>query len=487
MTIPRLFLGLVFWLLPQEIIRYPIEIYGFGRAVAWIGVLACVAVLLHRLGQVPAVAARWSDLRGRLPMRILIGIAKVGLLVPTLFYWIWFWAYTRVGVAVAATVAVTLAVIGLIRRWWYGPLAGLMTFAWIAFAVVMLVRYPPPPWTCPGPSKDPATRVVLSRAQIDRMPGLRWSNPFDVVRDPRDGRLFVSHQSAFWSTRRGGQVVEIRPDGSVGTASLPAESKCTLYPDHMALDAAGQRLFVVTSGNGVYCLARFDVSRGLVFDKMVTLAGEAHDVVYRGGRLYVLFWPAEADNLYHDVVVEVLDATDFHSIAKLRVDPDGRRVGQPALAPDGTTMWVPALEGGWLSISLDTLKLTDHPGQADFAFGGTLDSTGATAYSVSPITWKLVARDLASGKERAARTLEGTPWAIAFDPVSNRLVTLSFLAGRLDLIDPASLAPVGSAPVGRLARSLALDPASGNAWVASGCGVYQVELGPGGAPSAAAP
>ena len=485
----RIFGWLFFWVLPQEIIRFPIEIYGFGRALVAVACFAAAAVVLAGAARLAAVKRLRETRAWRRTARIGAPLVKLGLIVPTIFYWIWFYAYTRHGVIAAAAAMAVLAVIGVWKKTWFGPVAGLMGFAWIAFAVVMLMRFPPRAASCPGAGTNPTTRVVLSRATIDGLPGLRWSNPFDVARDPRDGRLFVSHQSAFWTTKLGGQLTAVRADGTVESAAFPAQETCTLYPDRLALDTAGNRLFAISSGNGVYCVAEFDVSSGgLRFRGLAHLGGEAHGLVYRNGRLFVTFWPAaEGAALYSDVVLEVLDAADLHSLARFSGQSEvegkkvaaGRRVGAPFVSEDGRTLWAAALEGYLVSFDMEALAYSERKVPFKLASGVVVDSAHDVAYLLSPIRWRMERLAMSSGEHSTAMAFHSMPQLMLVNPFDERWYTLSFTTGALVAwfgTDDWSNPPV--AHVGRLARAAIADPASGHVWVASGCGVYEVEPPP---------
>ncbi|MBK7974147.1 MAG: hypothetical protein IPK07_13010 [Deltaproteobacteria bacterium] len=488
MSALRLFGWLVFWVLPQEIIRFPIEIYGFGRALVALAILAAVAVALAALARLERVKRLREARAWRWSARLVAPLVKLGLIVPTVFYWIWFYAYTRHGVIGAAAGMAVLVVLGTWRKSWFGMMSGLMGFSWIAFAVVMLMRFPPRPASCPGAGTHPTTRVVLSRETIDRLPGLRWSNPFDVARDPRDGRLFVSHQSAFWTTHLGGQLTAIATDGTIESAAFPAEEMCTLYPDRLALDTAGNRLFAVTSGNGVYCLAEFDVSQGLRFTRLARLGGEAHGIVYDRGRLFVTFWPvADGAALYTDVVIEVLDAADFHSLARFsghaeeegKTVATGRRVGAPFVSEDGRRLWAAALEGYLVSLDLDTLEFRETKVPFTLASAVVVDAAHDVAYLLSPIRWRMERLVLSSGEHTTAMAFHAMPQLMLVNPFDQRWYTLSFTTGALVAwfgAEDWSNPPV--AHVGRLARAAIVDPASGHVWVASGCGIYEVEPPP---------
>ncbi len=487
----RRFALLVFWVLPQEIIRFPIEIYGPRRALLALAVFAGLALLSVRLDRVTKIHGIVARIRGRWWLRVLGTLAKLALILPTLFYWIWFYAYTRVGVAVAAVCMVAVMVLRLVRARRFALLPSLMGFAWIAFAVVMGIRVPPLASHCPGEGTNPRTHVVLSRSQIDALPGLRWSNPYDVARDPVDGRIFVSHQSAFWTTELGGQLTVIARDGSATNVALPADETCTLYPDRLALDSAGRRLFALTSGNGVYCLAELDISSGLAFRRLVRLGGEAHGIVHREGRLFVLFWPAEGDALYHDVVIEVLDAGDFHSIARFSAESEqdgrkiavGRRVGIPSFTEGGRMLWVPALEGTLLSLDLDSLAFRERKLPFWLAASAVVDPERELAYLLSPVRWQLERVDLRNGAHTPAMKFHAMPQLVLVNPVDQRWYTLSFTTGALIAwFGAGDWRSPPAAHVGRLARNAIVDPDSGHLWVASGCGVYEIEPSLGAAP-----
>ncbi len=480
----RRFALLVFWMLPQEIIRFPIEIYGPRRALLALAVFAALALSSVRVDRIVKLRGFVDRVRGRWWLRALTTLAKLALILPTLFYWIWFYAYTRVGVAVAAACMAGIMLFRLVRTRRFVVLPSLMGFAWIAFAVVMGIRVPPLASRCPGEGASPRTRVVLSRSQIDALPGLRWSNPYDVARDPVDGRVFVSHQSAFWTTELGGQLTAISPDGSVTSVALPANETCTLYPDRLALDSAGQRLFALTSGNGVYCLAELDIRSGFAFRRLVRLGGEAHGVVHREGKLFVLFWPAEGDALYHDVVIEVLDAADFHSIARFSAESEqdgrkiavGRRVGIPSFTDGGRTLWVPALEGTLISLDLDSLAFRERKLPFRLAASAVVDSERELAYLLSPVRWQLERVDLRHGTHAPAMTFHAMPQLVLVNPVDQRWYTLSFTTGALIAwFGAGDWRSPPAAHVGRLARNAIVDPESGRLWVASGCGVYEIE------------
>lgn len=486
----RIFGFLFFWVLPQEIIRFPIEIYGFGRAAVAVACFAAAAIALAALERLAVVRRARETRAWRWTARLVGPLAKLGLVVPTLFYWIWFYAYTRHGVIAAAAAMAVLVVIGVWKKTWFGLLGGLMGFAWIAFAVVMLMRFPPRAASCPGAGTNPTTRVVMSRAAIDSLPGLRWSNPFDVARDPRDGRLFVSHQSAFWTTHLGGQLTALATDGTIVGAAFSADEICTLYPDRLALDTAGNRLFALTSGNGVYCIAAFDISDGgLRFERLAHLGGEAHGIVWKDGRLFVTFWPAaEGAALYTDVVIEVLDAADFHSLARFSGQSEddegkpvaaGRRVGAPFVSEDGKTLWAAALEGYLVSLDLDTLTYSERKVPFKLASGVVVDAARDVAYLLSPIRWRMERLVMSSGEHTTAMAFHAMPQLMLVNPFDQRWYTLSFTTGALVAwfgAEDWSNPPV--AHVGRLARAAIVDPASGHVWVASGCGVYEVEPPP---------
>ena len=272
-----------------------------------------------------------------------------------------------------------------------------MAFSWAAWAVVLLVRIPPSPASCPPANER--ERWLVDRATLNEA-GLEGLNPFDLAIDPDDGAVYLSFQSGLWSLDAGGAIGVIDARKALRTTALP-ERDCTRYADQIALDSGRRRLYVLTSGLGRYCLNVF-ATPSLDHLETIALGGEAKWPVIVEDHLVILYWPATAEHLFKDVVAQAFSLDGLELAHSFRVPPDSMRPGEPSVL--GGDVLFTALTDGLYRLdvrerSLDRLEEEE----IGFALGLAAWGDPPVFYLARPLSWTVERRSVGARPTRVGR------------------------------------------------------------------------------------
>lgn len=493
--------------IPYTIFYYPLDIYGlYPVAVFTAGACAWAAIAWRRAGRHPGQGA-WKQGEAR-PKRGLPRIAKallllvaaafvlnfgghgmspkrlsvdfLGLFMRPLMYPGILWALSRAGFAlgVAAGGAVW-ALVALRRRTAAGAAAGAFWGAWafVCFSLAAFTAFklgPSRTW-CEKADPQPGMRLLLSRAQIDALPGLRGALPYDAVSDPERGLLFVSLKQT--SRRPGGIAAMQIPSGALLhtlVTDLPGNRPFSVneFPERMAIDTARQRVYalVLCPANNHLLVASYE-NRRLALVSLIRLDGEPNNVYAdeRTGRIFVFYAAADRygfavyDAQTHEKIRESADPAFNGSAQHCVRDP---RTGHLLITNLGKNKLI--------ELDPETMRVVRTLDQRNPLQGLAHDPARNLVFATAPMTRTLEIKGRSGFRALAARRVRCGLADAAFDAPTST-VTVGGYTGAVDIF--AARAPwrrAAALKIGHLLRNLHA-AGNGRVYLCSGCGVFELD------------
>jgi hypothetical protein len=461
----------------------------YGEALIWGGDGAVGPVLA---GVALAAAGAWwlpierlvRPAPARSVVRALVlrlPLAAVALVIPT--YVIVYQGIDPGGFSAVLAAVLALAVASVALRSRGLPAPPPVAVLWLLFyaGFVLTMRFKD------GPSAEDCAAVVRAgeaRVLIDRHgEGGDYASvhPYDALGDPRTGRVLASFKR--WD-KRGGFVESIDPHAPASRQRLVVRREGEggpLWPERMEQDAATGRVLTQVIGVGNHGLWELDPSpSGLSVRRKLGLRYEPAnpwiDAARR--RLVLSYVPNRAGG---NPLAEVFD---LDTLEPLRATSTGGRKMQMADFVTGDPLserlYVPALfdfaRFAVVEIDAATMAHTRHLELFHPAIGVAVDPEARRLFVTNPIAGRLDVYSLDTWTRTQSLRTGAFPRDVAFDPARRRLWVADYGDGAVIAYrtDGAEVAETSRAHVGALLRGVGIDPSTGLAYAASGCGVFEV-------------
>ncbi len=480
----------------------------FTQSVA--GLAVTIAILFSFLFVYTLwVMSRKFDLEAgmrRLPVGAVAGrlnlfispFLKLAYAAAVFYFIILFFSVNTVWFAVAAVAAVVLfsirsAAAGFIPRYVPGGIfAGYMLLVWIAIFFVQSYNRIPPSWdTCRAVNKTEYVRPVWTMADFRRQGFLDGALPYDALFDAGTDTVFATFKN-FISY---GAIVAVDAGSGRLKSHLVTENDrfpgSLFYPERLCADKKRRQLYSTTkSGRNFQLLdIAYSTDSLKLRDRIAFPDVETTNCEYvpRLDTLYVIFLGPP------DSHIRVLDGTTHSERAALHfgrfgyadyfaVDRARDRIIIPSLDPFNRFS-IYEVKG----IAQKTHNSVEHeitmnvpiPGGKTFqvpvpTLGVALDRRRNRIYFTSPFIKTLIEVDGASFDVTRQMTVGQFPREVAYHEKSGRLIVANYGSGTISVIDVDKWQIIATIYLGKLVRSIYIDPQTGRTFVVTACGIFEI-------------
>lgn len=440
--------------------------------------------------------ARWTARAAKTPTIVLIVLALPGLtFVPI--------GFGLFPTAFAVFLAVHAAWIGL--GYWKGavwptvlrPTAPLVVLPPILFSLgcMFATALGSMDGTCAALERSPYLKPLITRSQIAARSDIESCFPYDVKSDPEADRLFFTlkqRRSGFlklpWRPEVAqdaiGSIPFRNPDFSRADLITILTDSTATYPQRITVDAPRKRLFVVVLDiDGGHAVRVVEYADG--FRQTASIP-----VDYEPIRAYIDRARDRLLILDYEGAVGAFDPATFKRTFYRRV------ASAPFMTLIDTFVYNPARHGYYASsVSGEFMFLSDEYFSPVVSrrlgiptIGLDYDAASDRVYAAGTLTREILELDGVS-LEVIDRIKTGTTVReLYIDQARGLILTAGYTDGYFDALGLSDHRRVFRLFVGRLARSIHWEPISGRVFVASSCGLWELDMdrlladGPGAQP-----
>ena len=473
-----------------------------AAALPGLGEPAGIAVLGAGLGLLVGVVAIRLRPRGEstawgFARRAGLALLSLGLVIYlAVFYALFAWRFAAV---VAALATLVLGSRLARSRAWPVPRVGGLVALWLLFYAsffsVVAFKAGSSPEACAAVHERTSARVLLRRfAEGGDYPS---ADPYDVLPD-RSGRWLIVTFKRF--DQRGGfvEVLDIdAPERRSRLMTEPPDGRGPLWPERFELDPQTGLLYFGMLGIDNYSLWEVELTEaeeGPAALQVLRRAPLAFEPSYpavdlRRRRLvqpYLAPGVVTANQTGLKMpLVETVDLVGLYSTGRYRVDADSSAMAEyVAVDQRSGHYYVPAyfnlVRFALLEVDGDTHALrrkleTFHP-----TIGLVVDEEARRLYVTNSVGGTLDAYDLDRWERVAAVPCGAFPRDVAFDASTGRLYVGNYSGGTVSVFETREgervIPPrrVDVVEVGPVLRGVGIHEASGRAFAASACGVFEV-------------
>jgi hypothetical protein len=425
---------------------------------------------------------------------------KLFLSLPFFYFVILFFSINTLGFAVGLGVA-AVAMIG--RRVLDGLIpdyipsglfAGYIFLVWISiFYVQSYNRIQPTPAACGSIESTDEIKPVWTMKQFGRQPFLYGTLPYDAIADFGQRALFVT----FKNLSGHGAVVRINTDNNEMVGKLVTRDdenpEEMFYPERLCIDRGAHSLYSTTKTRKDFQILSMDYSGGgLNLAGRIKFTGRETtncEVSARDRDLYVIFLGPP------DSHIEVLDGSTgekkgethfgrFGYADYFSIDVARDRTVVPSLDPTNLFEIYEVRrknERGFFSSSHRMAIDFKLPGGRNISIpiptlGIAFDAAGNRFYLTCPFLRLVLEVDGDNFKVLRHFFAGGFPREVAVNAKQRVLLVANYSGGTVDVFDIDSLKRVERLRVGKMVRSLDVDPDTGRNLVVSACGVFELRL-----------
>lgn len=359
------------------------------------------------------------------------------------------------------------------------PVVVLWLLFYAGFVLTMRFKDGPSAQECAAVIDAAEARVLVDR---HREGGEYLSvHPYDVLGDPSTGKVLASFKR--WD-KRGGfvELIDRRdPTQRQRTRVRREGAGGPLWPERLEQDATSGRVLVQVIGVGNHGLWELGTSAaGVEILRKVGLRYEPANpfVDSERRRLVLSYVPNRSGG---NPLAEVYD---LDTLQAQRATATGGRKMQMAdfVTTDVASgrIYVPALfdfaRFAVVEVDGDSMEHTRHKELFHPAIGVAVDAKTQRLFVTNPIAGRLDVYDLASWRRTQSLRTGPFPRDVVFDAERQRLWVADYGDGAVIAYDTAGASVVETrrAHVGSLLRGVGIDPSTGVAYAASGCGVFEV-------------
>jgi len=427
-------------------------------------------------GVAAALAFALLEISGGFPL--LFGLATQPLFMAGIF-----WALAPAGLfAAAGLVFASLLAVrrvrpsGFLRRWWVLGLYGFWLTGCASLAFFHAFKAGPPDTVCERVGRTPGVVPLYGIGRIREAEGLSGSMPYDLAADVGEGALFVSLKR---TDGLRGAVARVDLSGRDPVSMIPVDEKTPgvrLFPERMAVDPVRKEVYTLLLGSPRHMLHVASYGGGgWVEERVLPLEGEPNHIFLdrERGILVVLFAGSGTDGL---------------AAFRTGTWEEVRRIGSDRITGCAQFAALDRPHGRFYFTNIGFSPLHE----ADDALEGILRKKSLALplvgiavrqephvlYVSSPVSRDVKIADPESLAYVGAIPTGGGLAEIEIDEARGRLYVADY-GGSLSVYSLEDHRLLRRFFLGRMLRSITLDPATGRLFACSGCGVFEIVPDPG--------
>lgn len=335
--------------------------------------------------------------------------------------------------------------------------------------------------TCEQIEASPFVRPIITRKMIVDRPEIEDAFPYDVKSDPAADRLFFTlkqRRSGFlklpWKPDIPNDAIGVTSFTSPDFASatlIPISSDSTgTYPQRITVDASRGRIYVVVLDvDGDHAVHVLDYRDGLSDVAQIHPGYEPIRVYLDEGRNRLLILNYEGAvgvydrDTFEQTLYRKVSRALFMGLIDTFVHHAERRV-----------YYASSVSGEFLMLSEEFLAPLIERNIKIPTIGLDYDPVTDRVYAAGTLTREIAVLNGETLELEKTIPTGTTVRELYLDLRRRLIITAGYTDGRLDLIDLDDHDTRSSVELGRLTRSIHLDPGTGRVFAASGCGLFEV-------------
>jgi len=429
----------------------------------------------------------------------LMPLAKLAVAIPLFYFVILFASVNSVGFLLGLMAVTLIVVIPARIRKGKAMLVEGRLFLWYMLVVWMSIFYiqsynriPPAQSVCDGVCENENIVGVWSMKEYRKHGFLKGALPYDTVFDPEAGAVFIT----FKNLSGYGSIVRVKPgDGRVVARVTPENDRFpgkVFYPERLCIDRKACRLYSTTKASGNFQLLGLNYSAGglelrdrIRFAEYETTNCEVSEngdvnIIFLGPPdSHLRFVDAASRQQTGEVHFGKFGYADYFALDEKRdriivpsLDPANRfRVYEVSRVGSGS----PIVRKRMVAFRFDLPGgMTVHIPVP--TLGIALSKSNNMLYFTCPFLRIIFEVDADTFEMKRWKFAGRFPREIAVMEDRGMLVVANYGSGTVDFIDIKSLELRKRLRVGKLVRSIEIEPETGRVFIAAACGVFEIIL-----------